>query len=152
MGGRNKTIPKKKKSEKAKWLSEEALQIAKERREAKSKGERERYIQLNADFQRTAWRDKKSFLNEQCIKLEGNNGRGKTRDLFWKIGDSKGTFCLKMGAIKTKNSRDQVDAEEIKKRWEEYMEELYNKDPDEADDYNGVVSYPEPDILESVVK
>ena len=91
----NKTIPKKKKSKKAKWLSEEALQIAKERREAKSKGERERYIQLNADFQRTAWRDKKSFLNEQCIKLEENNTRGKTRDLLWKIGDIKGTFCLK---------------------------------------------------------
>ena len=93
MGGGNKTIPKKKKSEKAKWLSEEALQIAKERREAKSKGERERYIQLNADFQRTAQRYKKAFFNEQCIKLEENNRRGKTRYLFRKIGDIKGTFC-----------------------------------------------------------
>ena len=130
-------------------MSEEVLQIAEERREGKSKGERERYIQLNADFQRTAWRDKKSFLNEQCIKLEGNNRRGKMRDLFWKIGDSKGTFCLKMGAIKTKNSRDQVDAEEIKKRWKEYTEKLCKKDPNELDDHDGVASHPEPDILNS---
>ena len=93
----NKTIPKEKESKKAKWLSEEALQIAKERREGKSKGERERYIQLNADFQRTAWRDKKVFFNEQCIKLEGNNRRGKTRDLFGETGDMKGTSCPKMG-------------------------------------------------------
>ena len=93
----NKTIPKKKKSKNAKWLSEEALQIAKESREAKSKGEREKYIRLNADFQRTGWRDKKAFFNEQCIKLEENNRRGKTRDLFRKTGDIKGTFCTKNG-------------------------------------------------------
>ena len=96
--------------------------------------------------------DKKAFFNEQCIKLEENSRRGKIRNLFRKIGDIRGIFCPKMGTIKDKNSRDLVDAEEIKKRWEEYMEELYNKDPDEVDDYNGVVSYPEPDILESVVK
>ena len=123
----NKTILKKKKSKEAKWLSEEALQIAKERTEAKSKEERERYIQLNADFQRTAWRDKKAFFNEQCIKLEEKKGRGKTRDLFRKMGDIKGTFYLKMHTIKDINCRDLVDAEEIKKRWKEYMEELYQR-------------------------
>ena len=120
----NKTIPKKKKSKKAKWLSKEALQIAKERREAKSKGERERYIKLNEDFQRTARRDKKAFFNKQCIKLEENNRRGKTRDLFRKTGDIKGTFFPKMGTIKDINERDLVDAEEIKKRYKEYTEEL----------------------------
>ena len=120
----NKTIPKKKKSKKAKWLSEEALQITKERREAISKGERERYIQLNADFQRTAWSNKKAFFNEQCIKLEENNRRGKRRDLFRKTGDTKGTFCPKMGTIKDINEGDLVDAEEIKKRYKEYTEEL----------------------------
>ena len=109
----NKIIPKRKNSKKGKWLSEEALQIAKERREAKSKGERERYIQLNADFQRTAWRDKKFFLNEQCIKLEENNRRGRTSDLFRKMGDIKGTFCPKMGTIKDRNGRDLVDAEMV---------------------------------------
>ena len=111
----NKTIPKKKKSKEAKWLSEEALQIAKERIEAKSKGERERYIQLNADFQRTAQRDK-VFFNEQCIKLEANDRRGKTRDLFWETGDMKGISCPKMGTIKDTNGRDLVPTEEFKKR------------------------------------
>ena len=147
----SKTIPKKKKSKKAKWLSKEALQIAKERREAKSKGERERYIKLNEDFQRTARRDKKAFFNKQCIKLEENNRRGKTRDLFRKIGDIKGTFCPKMGTIKDINGRDLVDTEEIKKRWKEYTE-LYKKDPNEPDYYDGVVSHPEPNNLESKVR
>ena len=96
----NKTISKKEKSKNAKWLSEEALQIAKERRETKSKGEGERYIQPNADFRRIAQRDKKTFINEQCIKLEEKNRRGKTRDLFRKIGSIKRTFCPKMGTIK----------------------------------------------------
>ena len=91
----------------------------------KSKGKKERCIQLNAEFQRTAWRDKKTFFNEQCIKLEENNRREKTRDLSRKIGDTKGTFHPKMGTIKDRNSRDLEDAEEIKKRWKEYMEELY---------------------------
>ena len=91
----------------------------------KSKGERERYNQLNAEFQRAARRDKKDFFNEECIKLEENNRRGKTRDLFRKTGDIKGTYCPRMGTIKDINGRDLVDAEEIKKRWKEYMEELY---------------------------
>ena len=112
----NKTIPKKKKSKKAKWLSEEALQIAKERREAKSKGERERYIQLNADFQRKARETRQAFFNEQCIKLQENR-RGKTRDLFRKIGNIKGAFCPKMGTIVDKNgkrpSRRRKDQEEM---------------------------------------
>ena len=99
----NKAIPKKKKNKKAKWLPEEALQIAKERREVKSKGGRERYTQLNVEFQRIARRDKKPFFNEQCIKLEENNRRGKTRDLFRKIGNIKGMFCPKIGTIKDRN-------------------------------------------------
>ena len=123
----NKTILNKKKIKKAKQLSEEALQIAEERREVKSKGERESYIQLIAEFQRTAQRDKKAFFNEQCIKLEENNRKGKTRDLLRKIGDINGLFCPKMGKIKDRNSRDLVDTEEIKKRSKEYMEELCTK-------------------------
>ena len=112
----------------------------------KSKGERESYIQLKAEFQKTAKRDKKAFFSEQSIKLEENNGRGKTRDLFRKIGDIKGTFHTKMDIIKYSNSRDLVDAKEIKKGWKEYMEELYKKDLNEPDYYDGVVSHPEPDI------
>ena len=95
----SKTIPKKKKSKKAKWLSEEVLQTVKKRREVKSKGERERYIKLNTDFQRTAQRDKKAFFSEQCIELEENNRRRKTRDLFRKVGDIKGAFCPKMSTL-----------------------------------------------------
>ena len=110
----SKTIPKKKISKKAKWLSEEALQIAEEKRREKNKGERERYIPLNADFQRTAWRDKKAFFNEQCIKLKENNRR-KTRELVRKMGDIKGTFYPKMGKIKDRNDRDLVDAEEMER-------------------------------------
>ena len=123
----DKTVPKKKKSKKAQWLSEEDLQIAKERREVKSKGERERYIPLNAEFRRKARRDEKAFFNEQCIKLEENNRRRKTRDLFRKIGHIKETFCPKMDTVKDINSRDLVDAEEIKKRCKEYTEDLYKK-------------------------
>ena len=118
----------------------------------KSKGERERYIQLNADFQRAAQRDKKACFNEQCIKLEENNKRRKTSDVFRKIGDIKGTFCPKMGTIKDINGIDLADAEGIKRRWREYTEELYKKDPNEPDCYDGTVSHPEPDILESKVK
>ena len=114
----NKTILKKKKSKKSKWLSEEALQIDEEKREAKSKGERDRYFQLNAEFQRTVRRDKKAFFSERCIKLEENSRRGKTRDCFMKI-DIEGTFNPKMGTRKRP-----IDAEEIKKRWKEYTEEL----------------------------
>ena len=108
----NKTLPKK--SKKAKWLSGEALQIVEEQREVKTKGERGRYIQLNTEFQRTARREKKAFFNEQCLTIEEDNKRGKTRDRFRKIGNIKGAFHPKMGTIKDKNGRDLVDAEEIK--------------------------------------
>ena len=124
----SKTIPKKKKFKKAKWLSEEALQIAVKRREAKSKGEKERYTYLNAEFQRRAGRNKKVFLSDQCKEIEENNRMGKTRDLFKKIRHTKGTFHAKMGSIKGRNGRDLTEAKEIKKRWQEYTEELYKND------------------------
>ena len=111
-----KTIPKKKKCKKAKWLSEEALQIAEERREVKGKGEKERYTHLNAEFQKIARRDKKAFLSDQCKEIEENNRMGKTRDLFKKIRDTKGNFCAKMGTIKDRNGMDLTEAEDIKKR------------------------------------
>ena len=119
-----KTIPKEKKWKKAKWLSEEALQIAVKRREVKSKGEKERYSHLNAEFQRIARRDKKVFLSDQCIEIEENNRMGKRRDLFKKNRDTKGTFHAKMGTIKDRNDMDLTEAEDIKKRWQEYTEEL----------------------------
>ena len=122
-----KTIPKKKKCKKAKWLSEEALQIAEKRREAKCKAEKERYNHLNAEFQRIARRDKKAFLSDQCKEVEGKNRMGKTRDLFKKIRDTKGTFHAKMGSIKDRNGMDLTEAEDIKKTWQEYTEELYKK-------------------------
>ena len=112
-----KTIHKKKKCKKAKWLSEEALQIAEKRREAKGKGENESYIYLNAEFQRIARRDKKVFLSDQCKEIEENNRTGKTRDLFKKIRDTKGTFHAKMGTIKDRNGMDLTEAADIKKRW-----------------------------------
>ena len=112
---------------KAKWLSEEALQIAVKRREAKSKGGKERYKHLNAGFQRIARRYKKAFLNDQCKEIEENNRMGKPRDLFKKIRDTKGTFHAKMGSIKDTNGMDLREAEDIKKRWQEYTEELYKK-------------------------
>ena len=120
-----KTIPRKQKCKKAKWLSGEALQIAVKRREVKSKGEKERYKRLNAEFQRIARRDKKAFLSDQCKEVEENNRMGKTRDLFKKIRDTKGTFHAKMGSIKDRNGMDLTEAEDIKKRWQEYTEELY---------------------------
>ena len=119
-----KTIPKKKECKKANWLSEEALQIAVKRREAKSKGEKGRYKHLNAEFQRIARRDKKAFLGDQCKEIDENNRMGKTRDLFKKIRDTKGTFHAKMGSIKDRNGLDLTEAEDIKKRWQEYTEEL----------------------------
>ena len=122
-----KIIPKKKKFKKAKWLSEEALKIAVNRREVKSKGEKERYKHLNAEFQRVARRDKKALLSDQCKEIEENNKMGKTRDLFKKIRDTKGTFRVKMGAIKDRNGMDLTEAEDIKKRWQEYSEELHKK-------------------------
>ena len=111
-----KTIPKKKKCKKAKWLSEEALQIAEKRREVKGKGERERYTQLNAEFQRTAKRDKKAFLSDQCKEIEEKNRMGKTGDLFKKTRDTKGTFHAKMSTIKDRKSKDITETAEIKKR------------------------------------
>ena len=115
-----KIIPKKKKSKKGKWLSEEALHIAEKRREVKGKGEKERYIHLNANFQRIARRDKKAFLGEQCKEIERNNRMGKTRDLFKKIRDTKGTLHAKMSTIKDRSGVDLTEAEEIKKKWQEY--------------------------------
>ena len=115
-----KIIYKKKKCKKEKWLSDEALQIAVKRREVKSKGEKERYTHLNAEFQRRARRDKKAFLSDQCKEIEENNRMGKTRDLFKKIRDTKGTFHTTMGTIKDRNGMDLTEAEDIKKRWQEY--------------------------------
>ena len=122
-----KTIPKKKKCKKAKWLSGEALQIAVKRRQVKSKGEKERYKHLNAEFQRIPRRYKKAFFSNQCKEIEENNRMGKTRNLFMKIRDAKGTFHAKMGTIKNKNGMDLTEAEDIKKRWQEYTEGLYKK-------------------------
>ena len=118
-----KKFPMEKKYIKAKWLSGEALQIAVKRREAKSKEEKERYKHLNAEFQRIARRDKKAFLSNQCKEIEENNRMGKTRDLFKKIRDTKGNFMLKKGSIKDRNGLDLTEAEDIKKRWQEYTEE-----------------------------
>ena len=147
----SKTIPKEKKCKKAKWLSEEALQIAVKKREAKGKGEKERYAHLNAEFQRIARRDKKAFLNDQCKETEENNRIGKIRDLFKKIRDTKGTFHAKMGLTKDRNVMDLTEAEDIKKRWQEYTE-LYKKDPYDPDNHDGVITHLEPDILECEVK
>ena len=147
-----KTIPKKKKCKKAKRLSEKALQIAVKRREVKSKGEKERYTHMNAEFQRTARRDKKAFLSNQCKEIEENNRMEKTRDLFKKMRDSKGTFHAKMGPIKDRNGRDLTEAEDIKKRWQEYTEELYIKDIHDPDNHNSVNTHLEPDMPECEVK
>ena len=117
-----KIIPKKKKCKKAKWLSEEALQIAVKRREVKGKGETERYTYLNAEFQRIARRGEKAFLSDQCKEIKENNRTGKTRDLFKKIKDTKGTFHAKMGRIKDRNGMALTEAEEIKKRWQKHRE------------------------------
>ena len=140
-----------KKCKKAKWLSEEALQIAVTRREAKSKGEKERHSHLNAGFQRIARRDKKAFLSDQCKEIEENNRMGKTRDLFKKIRDTKGTFQARMGSIKNRN-RILTKAEDIKKRWQEHTEELYKKDLHGPDNHDGVITHLEPGILECGVK
>ena len=120
-------------------MSEEALQIAVKRREAKSKGEKERYIHLNAELQRIARKDKKAFLSDQCKKIKKNNRMGKTRDLFKKIRDTKGTLHAKMGSIRDRNAMDLKEAEDIKKRWQEYTEELYKKDLHDPDNHDGVI-------------
>ena len=147
-----KTILKIKKCKKAKWLSEEALQISEKRREAKGKGEKERYTHLNTEFKRIANREKKLFLSDQGKEIEENNRMGKTSDLFKKIRDTKGTFHAKMGSIKDRNGMDLTEAEDIKKRWQEYTEELYEKDLHDSDNHNGVVTHLEPDILQCEVK
>ena len=126
-GDRDQDHPLEKKCIKAKWLSEEALQIPVKWREVKNKGEKERYSHLNAELQRIARRDKKDFLSDQCKEIEENNRMGKTRDLFKKIRDTRGTFQAKMGSIKDINGMDLTEAEEIKKRSQEYTEELYKK-------------------------
>ena len=133
-------------------MSEEALQIALKKREVKSKGEKERYTHLNAEFQRIARRDKKALLSDQCKEIEGNSRMGKTRDLFKKIRDTKGTFHAKMGTIKDRNGMDLTEAEDIKKRWQEYTEELYKKDIYDPDNHERVIINLEPDILECKVK
>ena len=133
-------------------MSEEALQIAEKRRENKGKGEKERYTHLNAELQRIARRGKKAFLSDQYKEIEENNRIGKTRDLFKKIRDTKGTFHAKMGSIKDINGMDLTEAEDIKKRWQEYTEELYKKDLHDPDNHDGVITHLEPDILEFEVK
>ena len=138
-----KIIPMEKKCKKVKWLSEEGLQIAVKRREVKSKGEKERYKHLNAEFQRIARRDKKAVLSDQCKEMEENNRMGKTRDLFKKIRDTRGTFPAKMGLIKDRNGLDLTEAEDIK-RWQEYTE-LYKKDLHNPDNHDGVITHLEPD-------
>ena len=137
---------------KAKWFSEKALQIAVKRREVKSKGERERYSHLNAEFQRIARRDKKAFLSHQCKEIEENNRMGKTRDLFKKIRDTKRRFQAKMGSVKDRNGMNLTGAEDIKKRWQEYTKELYKKDLHDPDNHNGVITHLETYILECEVK
>ena len=141
-----KTIPKKKRHKKEKWLSEETLQTAKKRREAKGKREKERYIHLNADFQRIASRNKKAFLSDQCKEIEEDNRKGKPRDVFKKIRDIKRALHAKMGITKDRNGMNLTEAEDIKKRWQEYTEELYKNNHD------GVITHLEPDLLECEVK
>ena len=121
-------------------------------REAKNKGEKERYTHLNAEFQRIEMRDKKAFLSIQCKEIEEKNRMGKTRDLFKKIRDTKGIFHAKMGLIKDRNGMNLTEAEDVKKRWQEYTEELYKKDLHDQDNHDGVITHLEPDILELEIK
>ena len=147
-----KTIPPKKKCKKAKWLSEEALQRAVKRKKAKSKGEKERYTHLNAELQRIARRDKKAFLSDQCKEVGENNRMEKTKDLFKKSRDTKRKFHAKLGSIKDSNGTNLREADEIKKRWQEYTEELYKKDLHDPDSHHGMITHLEPDILECEFK
>jgi len=147
-----KTIPKKKKCQKAKWLSEEALQIFETKREAKGKGEKERYTHLNSEFQQIARRDKKDFLSDQCKEIEKNDRMGKTRDLFKKIRDTKGTFHGKMVTIMDRSGMDLKEAEDIKKMWQDYTEKLYKKYLHDPDNHNSVITHLESDILQCEVK
>ena len=147
-----KIIPKKKKCKKAKWLSEEALQTSEKRKEAKGDGEKERNVHVNVEFQSIARRDKKDFLSDQRKEIEEDNRMGKTRDLFKKIRDTKGLFHAKMGTIKDRYGMELTEAENIKKRWKEYTEELYRKDLHDPDNRDGEITHLEPDILECKVK
>ena len=140
-GGRDQDPPQEKKCKKAKWLSEEALQTVEKRREAKAKGEKERYTHLNAEFQRIARRDQKAFLSDQCKEIEENNRMGKTRDLVKKISDTKGIFHAKMGTIKDRNGMDLIEAEDVMKRWQEYIEEQYKKDLHDPDNHDVVITH-----------
>ena len=133
-------------------MSEETLQIAEKRRDVKGKGEKERYTHLNAQFQRIARRDKKAFLSDQCKRIEESNRMGKNRDLSKKINDIKGIFHAKMGTMKDRNGIDLTEAEDTKKRWQEYTEELYKKDLHNPDNHDGMITHQEPDILEFEVK
>ena len=147
-----KTIPKEKKCKKAKWLSEEALQIAVKRREVKSKGEKERHTHLNTKFQRIARKDEKASFRNQCKEIEENNRVGKTRDLFKKLRDTKGTFHANMGSIKDRNVMDLTEGDDIKMRWQEYRKELYKKDLHDPENHDVVITHLEPDTLECEVK
>ena len=147
-----KTIPKKKKCKKAKWLSEEALQIAEKRIEVKDKGEKERYTHLNAEFQRIARRDKKAFLSVQCKEIRKTIEWERLEITSRKLRNTKGTFHAKMGTIRDRNGMDLTETTDIKKRWQEYTEKLYKKDLHDPDNHDGVITHLEPDILECTVK
>ena len=144
--------PRKRNEKKAKWLSEDTLQIAVRRREEKSKGQQENYSHLNAEFQRITRRNKKGFLSDQYKEVEENNRMGKTRDLLNKIRDTKGAFYAKMGTIKDRNGMDLTEAEDTKKRWQEYTEELYKKYIHNPYHHDGVITHLKPDILECKTK
>ena len=146
------TIPKKKEVHESKMAFEEALQIAVKTREVKSKGEKERYTHLNAEFQRIAGSDKKAFPSDQCKEIEKNNGMGKIRDIFKKIRDTKEIFYAKMASIKNRNGIDLKEAEDIKKRRQEYTEVLYKKELRDPDNHDDVINHLEPDVLEGEVK
>ena len=133
-------------------MSEEALQITERRKEVKGKGEKETYTHLNAEFQRIVRKDKKAVLSDQCKEIEENNRMGKTRNLFKKIRDTKGNFHAKMSTIKDRNGKDLTEAEDVKKRWQEYTGELYKKDIHDPDNHDGVITHIEQDILECEVK
>ena len=145
-----KTIPKKKKCKKAKWLSEKALQIAEKR--SKRQRKKGKIHSFESRVPKNTRRDKKAFLSDQCKEIEGNNKMGKTRDLFKKIRDTKGTVHANMGSIKDRNVMDLTEAEDIKKRWQEYTEELYKKDLHDPDNHDDVITHLEPDTLECEVK
>ena len=151
-GGKDQDHPQEKEVQKAKWLSEEGLHIAEKKREAKGKVEKKRYTHLNAEFQRIARRDKKAFLRDQCKEIEENNRIGKTRNLFKKIRDTKGTFHAKMATIKDRTGMDLTEAEDIEKRWQEYTEALCKRDLHDPDNHDGVITHLEPDILECEIK